>query len=280
VGEGGLAVPGGAPETLVRETMTHSRAFRDRLVSTPAFFPHLTLEPVLEFCSGMGFSKFEGFTEWATSKLDWRGDPEKPRHLAGSMGLRFSSFHLPTAKSDDDLGDLMVASRYAAGLGAKVVLFKAASRELYGRVGRRLLDALSAEGLDLTPVLQNYHGGQIDTPDDYREVLQRLEHDQRMKALLEVGQFQRTGVDWRQGWELMDGRIALMHVNDIRDGRSVLYGTGEVDFRGLMRQVKASGYGGDIVVELELSTRETSPKDTIEGVRQAVDYLEKLYCDA
>jgi sugar phosphate isomerase/epimerase len=262
--------------------MIQSRAFRDRLVSTAAYFPHLTLEPVLEMCSGMGFSKFEGFTEWATSRLDWRDDPAKPRRVAESMGLQFSSFHLPTAQgdADGDLADLMVAARYAVGLGARVVLFKAASRELYGRVGRRLLDALTAEGLDLTPVLQNYHGGQIDTPEDYRDVLQRLEYDPRMKALLEVGQFQRTGVGWREGWELMEGRIALMHINDIRKGRSVLYGTGDVDFRGLMRQVKASGYDGNIVVELELSTRETSPKDTIEGVRQAIEHLEKLYCDA
>jgi sugar phosphate isomerase/epimerase len=259
-----------------------SRPFRDRLVSTPALFPQWALEPVLEACSGLGFSQFEGFTEWAASSLDWRGDPATPRRLAESTGLRFSSFHLPTARSDSEaeLGKLMAAARYAVGLGAKVVLFKAASRELYGSVGLKLLDAMAQESLDLTPVLQNYHGGPIDTPDDFREVLQRLNHDQRMKALLEVGQFQRTGIDWRQGWELMDGRIALMHINDIRDGHSVLYGTGDVDFRGLMHRVKASGYEGNIVVELELSTRETAPDETIRGVRQAVDYLENLYLEA
>lgn len=249
-------------------------------MSTPAFFPHLKLEPVLEACASLGFAKFEGFTEWATSRLDWRDDPAKPRRLAESLGLRFSSFHLPTARgdTDKDLRDLMVAARYAVGLGAKVVLFKAASRELYGSVGRRLLDMLAEEEIGLTPVLQNYHRGPIDTPDDYREVLGRLNHDPRMKALLEVGQFQRTGVDWRQGWELMGERIALLHINDIRDGRSVLYGTGGVDFRGLLRHVKASGYAGDIVVELELSTRETAPRETLEGVRQAVEHLETLYC--
>jgi len=259
-----------------------SSPFRDRLVSTPALFPHWELEPVLEACSGLGFSKFEGFTEWATSKLDWRGDPAVPRRLAESMGLRFSSFHLPTAKNDSEaeFGDLMVAARYSVGLGAKVVLFKAATRELYGSVGLRLLDALAAESLELTPVLQNYHKGPIDTPDDYRDVLQRLNHDPRMKALLEVGQFQRTGVSWREGWELMDGRIALMHINDIREGRSVLYGTGDVDFRGLMHRVKTSGYEGDIVVELELSTRETAPEETVKGVRQAVDHIEAFYNEA
>jgi len=266
----------------VPEATLLSRSLRDRLVSTPAFFPHMALEPVLEACSGMGFSQFEGFTEWATSRLDWRDDPATPRRLAESMGLRFSSFHLPTATSESDaqLGDLMVAARYAVGLGAKVVLFKAANRALYGSVGRRFLDALAAESLALTPVLQNYHGGPIDTPDDYREVLLGLNHDPRMKALLEVGQFQRTGVDWRQGWALMEGRIALIHVNDIRDGRSVFYGTGDVDFRGLMQRVRTSGFDGNIVVELELSTRETAPQETIEGVKRAVEHLEKLYLEA
>jgi sugar phosphate isomerase/epimerase len=256
-----------------------SRSFRDRLVSTPAFFPHLTLEPALEASAGLGFTKFEGFTEWATSRLDWRGDPSVPRRLAESKGLRFSSFHLPTAQNDSaaTLSDLMVAARYAVGLGATVVLFKAANRELYGSVGLRLLDALGTESLPLTPVLQNYHRGPIDSLADFREVLGRLNQDPRMKALLEVGQFQRSGVTWRQGWELMDGRIELMHLNDIRDGQSVLYGTGEVDFRGLMQRVKTSGYDGNIVVELELSTRETVPEETIAGVKLAIAHLEKLY---
>jgi sugar phosphate isomerase/epimerase len=259
-----------------------SRPFRDRLVSTPAFFPHLTLEPVLDACAGMGFRLFEGFTEWATSKLDWRGDPSTPRRLAESRGLQFSSFHLPTAQDDSDgtLADLMVAARYSLGLGAKVALFKAATRELYGKVGLRLLDALEAADVKLTPVLQNYHKGPIDSTDDFRDVLQGLNHDPRMKALLEVGQFQRSGVTWKQGWELMEGRIELMHINEIKDGKSVLYGTGDVDFRGLMQRVKTSHYDGNIVVELELATRETVPELTVEGVKQAVDYIEKLYDEA
>jgi sugar phosphate isomerase/epimerase len=263
----------------VPESTAQTLPFRRRLVSTPAFFPHLTLEPVLELCSKLGFSKFEGFTEWATSRLDWRGDPAVPRRLAESMGLQFSSFHLPTVQgnTDADLGDLMVAARYGVGLGANVVLFKAANRELYGSMGLRLLHAFQSESIELTPVLQNYHKGPIDTPADYTEVLGRLDQDPRMKALLEVGQFQRSGVTWREGWELMDGRIALMHINDIKEGRSVLYGTGDVDFPGLMQRVKSSGYSGNIVVELELATRETAPEQTVEGVRQAVAYLEKLY---
>jgi sugar phosphate isomerase/epimerase len=100
-----------------------------------------------------------------------------------------------------------------------------------------------------------------------------------MKTLLEVGQFHRAGVEWRKGWEWMGSRIALIHVNDIRAGNSVLYGTGEVDLRGLMRQVKTSGYEGDIVVELELPSREVDSDETLKGVRSAVEHLEAMYRD-
>jgi sugar phosphate isomerase/epimerase len=262
--------------------MTQSSSIRDRLVSSPVYFPHLTLEPALRACSDLGFSKFEGFTEWAASKMDWRDDPAKPRSLAESMGLRFSSFHLPTAKSGDDgeLADLMVAAGFGAALGAKVVLFKAASREIFASLGPRFLDALSASGLGLTPVLQNHRGGPIQSLDDFRAVLKSLNYDPRMRTLLEVGQFHRAGVKWREGWEWMGPRIALIHVNDILAGNSVLYGTGEVDFLGLMRQIKTSGYAGDIVVELELASREVDSRETLEGVRLAVEHLEGLYREA
>jgi sugar phosphate isomerase/epimerase len=262
--------------------MIQSRSFRDRLVSSPVYFPHLPLEPALRACSKLGFAKFEGFTEWAASKMDWRDDPAKPRRLAESMGLRFSSFHLPTVKSgaDSELSDLMVAARFGAGLGARVVLFKAASREIFASLGPRFLDALSATDLGLTPVLQNHRGGPIQSLDDFRAVLHSLNNDPRMKTLLEVGQFHRVGVEWKTGWEWMGERIALIHVNDIRDGQSVLYGTGEVDLRGLMRRVKTSGYDGDIVVELELPSREVDSNETLEGVRLAVEHLEAIHRDA
>jgi len=44
--------------------------------------------------------------------------------------------------------------------------------------------------------------------------------------------------------------------------------------------VRTSGFDGNIVVELELSTRETAPQETIEGVKRAVEHLEKLYLEA
>ena len=125
-------------------------------------------------------------------------------------------------------------------------------------------------------MLQNHKGSAITTLQDFREVL-RAVNDPHMKAVLEVGHFQRAGVHWRDGWDLLGERIALIHVNDIRDGESVPFGTGTVDFAGLMKQIKQSGYAGNIVLELELATHETQPQITLDGLRHAADLLCELY---
>ena len=256
--------------------------FRDRLVSSPVYFPDWPLERVLSYCRQLGFSKFEGFTEWSASKLDWRGDPAASRQLAESMLLRFTSFHLPTIRQevDEGLANALTAARFAAGLGASIVLFKAASLEIYAQSIPRFLDALDEANLGLTPVLQNHFGTPISTLDDYKRVLASVADDPRIKALLEVGHFQRAGVSWERGWDYLGDRVALIHLNEIRAGRSVLFGTGEVDFVGLMRRLKTSGYPGDMVVELELSNRESNPEETIDGVAQAVKFLETCYREA
>jgi sugar phosphate isomerase/epimerase len=253
--------------------------FRDRLVSSPVYFPHWPLEKVLSACRRLGFSKFEGFTEWSASKLDWQDDPAIPRQLAESRLLRFVSFHLPTIRHEIDKGlaNALTAARFAAGLGASIVLFKAASLEIYARTIPRFLDALDEANLGLTPVLQNHFGTAISTLDDYEQALLSVADDPRMKALLEVGHFQRAGVSWERGWDFLGDRVALIHLNEIRAGQSVLFGAGEVDFPGLMRRVKTSGYLGDMVVELELTNRESNPEETIDGIEQAVEFLETCY---
>ncbi|MCE0484070.1 MAG: sugar phosphate isomerase/epimerase [Methylacidiphilales bacterium] len=262
--------------------MSTPSSFREQLVSSPVYFPYWPLEKVLAACRDLGFHKFEGFSEWPVCKLDWRDDPATPRRLAESMGLRFTSFHLPTIREDEEVGlkNALTAAHYAAGLGAKIVLFKTISREIFGRVTKRFLDALDQTRLGLIPVVQNHKGTAISTLDDYREVFGSIGNDPRLKAVLEVGHFQRAGISWKAGWDNLGDRVALIHVNEIRNDESVLFGSGEVDFRGLIRRVKTYGYRGDIVVELELPSRESNPQETIDGVRHAVALLESYYQEA
>lgn len=256
--------------------------FESRLVASPCCLPKLSASEIYPAYQKLGFSKFEAFSSWATCRHDWKGNPEVDRQYAALHGLEITSYHLPpiTENIDESLADALAAARYASRLGANVALYKAKNRKWFAEAGTRLLDAIEQENLGLTLVLQNHAGSAISTLDDFRGVYADLHNDQRLKAILEVGHFQRIGVPWQNGWELLDGRIALIHVNEIREGKSVAYGSGEVDFPGLMKQIKTSGYGGDIVVELELDTNKTNTEETLRGLAAAKALLTSLYTQA
>jgi sugar phosphate isomerase/epimerase len=248
-----------------------------RLVASPCCLPRQTIREIYPAYRRLGFRKFEGFSSWAAAAFDWNDDPATVRNTAREHGFEITSFHLPpiTEDGEESLAEALKATRFAAAIGAEVVLFKARRREYFAAAGPRLLDAIDEEGLKVTVALQNHKGSAISTLDDYREVLALLREDERMKAVLEVGHFQRLGISWRDGWELLEGRIALVHVNEIREGRSVPYGTGEVDFAGLMRRVRDSRYAGNIVVELELEN--APPEETLEGLAAARALLCSFY---
>ncbi len=169
------------------------------------------------------------------------------------------------------------AARFASKLSDQpAVLFKAHTREQLVAAAPQFLDGLDLANINVVPVLQNHMGTCISTLDDFIAILDEI-NDPRMKAVLEVGHFQRVGTHWREAWSALGDRIALIHVNDIRDGQSVLFGTGDVDFSGLMAQVKRTGFAGNIVVELELASRETDPASTMDGLRSAIHLLCDLH---
>ncbi|MBW3635134.1 MAG: sugar phosphate isomerase/epimerase [Armatimonadetes bacterium] len=257
--------------------------FHHQLVGSPCCLPKWSYEELLPAYRNLGFTKFEAFSEWAQARLNWCADPAIAVQKATDAGIAITSFHLPVIGADDieaGLDNAVAAARYAQGVGAKTMLFKAASSEVFGKMGIGFLDALDREQITVTPVVQNHRGTAISTLEDYQEVFDRLDNDPRLKAVLEVGHFHRVGVSWQTGWDFLSDRIALIHVNDIRDGNSVHYGTGEVDFAGLLQKIKATNYQGEIVVELELENRDTNPQETLQGLQSATALLTRLHSAA
>ncbi|HEY0073815.1 MAG TPA: TIM barrel protein [Abditibacteriaceae bacterium] len=259
---------------------TASTPLMQQLVCSPCCLPSWSFDELLPAYRSLGFTRMEAFTEWAQGRLDWHEDPAVALNKLQTAGMEITSFHLPLIHENNiegGLKDALAAARYAEALGAKVLLFKAANREIFKRIGVRFLDALDNEQIQALPAVQNHKGSAISTVEDYREVFDFLNDDPRLKAVLEVGHFQRVNVPWQVGWEYLGQSIALIHVNDIRDGKSVHYGTGEVDFAGLMRQIKTTNYRGEIVVELELENRASNPQETLHGLQKAISLLSELY---
>ena len=253
----------------------------DRLVASPCCLPQLGLEQLLRLYQDLGFRNIELFTSagsvgWPSS-VDPLGDADARAELRTRVeehGMRVTSMHLPPITADLDVAGAVTAAGFARGVGADVVLFKATTRDLYIESAGQFLEETA--GVGITPVLQNHAGAAISTLDDFRTVLAGI-GDPRMRTLLEVGHFARVGVDWRDAYDVLGETIALVHVNDIDgNGRSVPFGTGTVDFEGLLKHLDDVGYTGNIVVELELEGHTDSVEPTVTGLRDALELLERV----
>ncbi len=222
-----------------------------QFVASPCSTPQLTLDEALAAFAKLGYRKFETFTSWCASRVDYAADPEICLGPARRHGMNFTSLHLPPIENDRQatVARAIQAARFARDLGVSVVLYKASSRENYIAGARPFLDGIA--GLGVTPVLQNHVGTPITTLEDFQAVITGIS-DPRMKTLLEVGMFHAVGVSWQQGYELLGDSIALVHIKDQIGADRVPFGEGEVDFRGLFGRLQADGYRGDIVVEMEV----------------------------
>ena len=250
----------------------------DQLVSSPACIPQWTLEQIFPAYAALGFKKFESFCTWCASALDINQPSEQYLALAKQYEMTFTSMHLPavTEQVATSLDAAVATAKYAQSIGVKVVLYKANSRDLYIHAAKPFLDRLESENIEVTPVLQNHKGTPITTLDDFASIIQGI-NDPRMKTLLEVGHFARVGVSWQQGVELLGDSIALVHINEIDSaGNSVPFGTGNVDFSGLFEHLAHQNYRGDIVVELELDTRNSDAQRTMTELGNALTHLQNL----
>lgn len=246
----------------------------DRLTVSPCSNPEMELEDVLRAYSGLGFSAMEVFVSWAKSAFDIGADPAHYLALGRRYGMAFTSFHLPPITDDfqASLASVLAAARFAKAVGAEIVIYKASSRDNYVRGSKAILDV--AESLGLMAVLQNHAGSPIATLDDYRAVRQAVA-DHRLKSLLEVGHFHTAGVHWRDGMELLGDSIALVHLKDQIGGRSVPFGTGEIDLPGLLDCLASTGYLGRYVIEMEVQDR----PNTLTYLGQALHYVRNLRGD-
>jgi sugar phosphate isomerase/epimerase len=180
--------------------------------------------------------------------------------------------HLPTIQADEDesLGWAVHTARFAAQAGAQVVIFKADGLETYARTAGPFLDAI--EELPLKAVITNHTGGAIESPDDFRQALDRI-GDPRMLGLFEVGHFHQSGYTWQEGASVLGERIGLVHLKDVADGECVPFGEGEVDFPALFAHMRSVGYAGDYVIELEGRPRD---EDAMGYLAQSARYLSGL----
>jgi sugar phosphate isomerase/epimerase len=230
----------------------------------------MSLEEALAAYARLGYHRFEVFTGWATSAADIHGDPAPCLALARKHGFEYCCIHLPPLSEDMDasLAEAVQATRFGAALGCRCCIVKAKRKQDFAAGAGRLLDAIDA--FPIIPVVQNHKGTAISTLADYLEVLGCV-GDPRLQCLLEVGHFHSVGVPWREAYAALAGRIRHVHIKDQIGAQSVPFGTGEIDLPGLFDRLVADGYGGDVVVEMEVADKE----NTLAYLGDALTYIQE-----
>jgi sugar phosphate isomerase/epimerase len=121
-----------------------------------------------------------------------------------------------------------------------------------------------------------YFGRPIDRIARAESLLQLL--DPAVELAFDVSHIEGAGESVLDAWQLFSSRVAIVHLRDAVVGniRRVI-GAGQVDFAGFFAAMTATGFGGDIVLELE--TRDSPYASKEEEVTAAVAYLETITND-
>lgn len=251
-------------------TVSQVSGLPNRFATSATINPRSSLDDVLALAAGSGFKSFEVMTDWASSAFEVHAGVESYASRLAHHDLSVTSFHLPRLRANDDSSNATAAAglEMAAALGASVVILKADSIDTYQHQSGPVLDRAGALGL--RAVVTNHNGSAITTVGNFNEVLDRV-GDERLGCLLEIGHFAAVGEDWRAAAEALGSRIDLVHIKDMKAGRPVPYGTGEIDFEAVFGWLQATGYRGSVVVEIEGVTDEAAGDALRTAVRVVSD---------
>jgi len=248
--------------------------------------PHLSRDEALACFQRAGYAHLENFTTWTGSRFDPETeDPSVVRKQLERYGLTLSSLNVTNLRAGSErerraqVDSAKRGIEFAASLGARIVNLKGGGRsqedmealiegvsELAG-----FIDGMDVDGEPVLLCLGNHHGNRLQDRSDLETVLQSIDHPQ-VRVLVDIGHFHSSGVDSSGIIERFSKRIGLVHTKDQIGKQSVPFGSGEIDNARLMAQLTELGYGGFLVVEIEVEDVENIER----YLREGREYLQKL----
>jgi sugar phosphate isomerase/epimerase len=98
------------------------------------------------------------------------------------------------------------------------------------------------------------------------------DRDERIGACADTGHWARSGLDPVESLKILEGRIISSHLKDLnemgRSGHDVPYGTGVCNIAGVLDELKAQGFEGNISIEYEHDWENNVP-----GVAQCIGFV-------
>ena len=250
------------------------------LVFSPTACPDLELPRALELAANSGFKRIQLFRDATQSS------PVHPNTSVPMVRERIAAAHFSLAglnirnltgrKADSDEHNLSYNLRqleWDIHLGRALGL-----TEFNLRGGARTDEAQEdlIEGTnellerlpDVRLNLGNQQGNRLQGLADFQAILPAL--DERARVLLNAGHLLAVDEDVLAFAQAFAGRIAVVHLRDLRGDRPVPFGQGDLPFAELFSILKGAQYAGDFVIELE-NFDWASPRDALSAARAYVE---------
>ena len=119
-------------------------------------------------------------------------------------------------------------------------------------------------------------------PSDYwkpENLLQAISHrSHSLGSCADVGHWRREGLDQRECLKKLSGRLISLHFKDIaakqageKEQHDVIWGTGVLDIKGMLKELKAQNFKGIFSIEYEYNW-----ENSISDIRECITYFNKV----
>ncbi len=195
---------------------------------------------------------------------------EKVRRKLAEKGLRLVAYYAGDFGKDDAALRRLFA--FGKSMGIEVFIGEPALDKLDA------LDKLANEfGID---VAIHNHPKRAKQPAyaywDPAVIMQAIgKHSPRIGCCADTGHWARSGLDVVECLKKCEGRLLSLHIKDVSEttsrGHDVILGTGAVDVKGMLAELRRQKFSGQISFEYE-----NQVKDRPADVRKSVDFLKAI----
>ena len=192
---------------------------------------------------------------------------EKLLAIIKSKGLKIVNFGVTSAKTQEEW---VKQFEFAKFMGIETIITEADSMQL------NYIEPL-CEKYQIRIALHNHPDPSFYWNPDFA-MKQIANRNKYIGLCTDLGHWLRAGLNPLESLKKCEGRVFAIHAKDLVKGEGgmrgyhdVPWGTGLINFSGLMHELKRQGYKGTITVEYEYNWLNSLPE-----VKESVDYFNRL----
>jgi inosose dehydratase len=178
-------------------------------------------------------------------------------------------------------------AEFAASIGGEKLIIGGTigvggNEEKHYRILANKLNAIgkACNNLGIKPTFHPHLKTMVENVPQIKTLLELTDPD-LMNMTLETGHMYVAGIDLIDFIDTFHERINHVHFKDIKDGRFVELGTGEIDFPKIMKALRKIGYDDWVTIEDEVNTPDiqwagSTDRTPLETAKNSRRYAEKL----